>query len=130
MGILCFYLPGLVLIAMTTVPGLLGDTFNKTALSVGLLGLWPLGTGIVKAVVNVFGAKQFHPLIQSALIESYYVELSHAYQYRSIGRGIIVPIMCQHNVTVAYFYSCRHAQYRCVALYRWDTPLRHLQASW
>lgn len=103
MGIVCFYLPGLVLIAMTTVPGLLGDTFNKTALSVGLLGLWPLGTGIVKAVVNVFGAKQFHPLIQSALIESYYVNFYMCINIGALAGGIIVPIMCQHNVTVAYF---------------------------
>jgi dipeptide/tripeptide permease len=58
LGLLVFYLPGLVLIALTTVPYLLGDTFNKMALSVGLLVLWPMGTGIVKSIVNVFGAKQ------------------------------------------------------------------------
>ena len=102
-GSLCFYLPGLVLIAMCTVPHLLGETFNKTALRIGLLGLWPMGTGIVKAVVNVFGAKQFHPLIQSALIESYYVNFYMCINIGALAGGMIVPILCQHDVTVAYF---------------------------
>jgi POT family proton-dependent oligopeptide transporter len=102
-GAVCFYIPGLVIIAMATVPGLLGDTFNKTALSIGLLGLWPLGTGMVKSVVNVFGAKQFHPLIQSALIESYYVNFYMCINIGALAGGIIVPIVAQHDITVAYF---------------------------
>jgi proton-dependent oligopeptide transporter, POT family len=73
-GCCFFYLPGLVLIVLTSVPGVLGPTFNKTALSVGLLVLWPTGTGIVKSLVNVFGARQFHPLLQSSLIEAFYVQ--------------------------------------------------------
>jgi POT family proton-dependent oligopeptide transporter len=52
------YIPGLLLLALTTVPYLLGETFDTTALTVALLFMWPLGTGIVKSVVNVFGAKQ------------------------------------------------------------------------
>jgi POT family proton-dependent oligopeptide transporter len=46
------------LLALTTIPHLLGETFNVRALSIGLLLLWPIGTGTVKSVVNVFGAKQ------------------------------------------------------------------------
>jgi proton-dependent oligopeptide transporter, POT family len=57
-GDICFYIPGLLLILMSSVPHLLGETFNKKALSFGLLVLWPMGTGIVKSIVNVFGAKQ------------------------------------------------------------------------
>jgi proton-dependent oligopeptide transporter, POT family len=61
-GALVFYLPGITIIALTTIPGLLGDTFNRPV-------FLPMGTGSVKSVVNVFGAKQFHPLLQSSLIE-------------------------------------------------------------
>jgi POT family proton-dependent oligopeptide transporter len=57
-GDIFFYIPGLVLITLSTVPGLLGDEFPKQLLSIGLLCLWPMGTGIVKSIVNVFGAKQ------------------------------------------------------------------------
>jgi len=38
-GALTFYLPGLLLISLTTIPGLLGEHFNRPALAVGLLFL-------------------------------------------------------------------------------------------
>ena len=101
-GCLCLYLPGLALVALTSAPGLLGPEFPVTALTVALLVLWPLGTGIVKSVVNVFGARQFHPFLQSSLIESYYVNF-----YASINIGallgiLILPVVAQHHLTVAY----------------------------
>lgn len=118
-GCCLFYIPGLLLIALTSVPGLLGSEFNTKALSIGLLFLWPTGTGIVKSLVNVFGARQFHPLLQSSLIEAYYVKFymvrcetkidfasTHALQCINIGAligGIVVPVIAQHNVTKAYF---------------------------
>lgn len=57
-GAIVFYIPGLLLITLSSVPLLLGDSFNEMALASGLLFLWPLGTGIVKSIVNIFGAKQ------------------------------------------------------------------------
>lgn len=102
-GTICFYLPGLSLIACTTIPGFLGENFNKSALAFGLLFLWPVGTGIVKSVVNVFGAKQFHPLLQAAAIEAYYVNFYMCINVGALIGGILVPVLAQHNVTVAYF---------------------------
>ena len=101
-GTLVFYIPGILLIALTTVPYLLGPTFNHTALCTGLLFLWPIGTGMVKAVVNVFGAKQFHPFLQSSLIESYYVSFYMCINIGALAGGIIVPIMAQKDISVAY----------------------------
>ena len=102
-GATCLYLPGLLLVALTSIPHLFGShSFNTTALNIAILGLWPLGTGIVKSVVNVFGARQYHPLVQNAFIESYYVNF-----YTSINIGALVgisvlPIIAQHHVTTAY----------------------------
>jgi POT family proton-dependent oligopeptide transporter len=103
LGALVFYLPGLFLIAFTTIPGLLGPEFNRSALAIGLLFLWPVGTGIVKSIVNVFGAKQFHPLLQSSLIESYYVKFYMCINVGALVGGILVPLLAQENVTLAYF---------------------------
>ena len=72
-GCLCFYIPGLLLIDLTTVPYLLGEEFNTDAFVFALLVLWPIGTGTLKSVINVFGARQHHPILQSSLIESFYV---------------------------------------------------------
>lgn len=82
-GAVVLYLPGLVMILVSTIPHLLGDTFPQGLMSFGLLFLWPTGTGVVKSIVNVFGAKQFHPLLQSSLIESYYVNFYSKYCQRS-----------------------------------------------
>jgi proton-dependent oligopeptide transporter, POT family len=103
-GATCLYLPGLLIILASTVPHLLGETFNTTALSVGLLFLWPTGTGVVKSIVNVFGARQFHPLLQSSLIESYYVSFYMCINVGAILGGVAVPVVAQHDVTLAYTF--------------------------
>jgi POT family proton-dependent oligopeptide transporter len=105
-GAFGFYLPGILLVTLTSVPYLLGDTFNTFALSVSILFLWPLGTGMVKSVVNVFGAKQFHPILQSSMIERYYVTFYTAINSGALAGIIIVPIIAQHNVTIAYCLPC------------------------
>jgi proton-dependent oligopeptide transporter, POT family len=102
LGSTCLYLPGVLLVALTTVPSLWGQVFPTTALSVAILFLWPMGTGIIKSVVNVFGAKQFHPLLQSQLIEQYYVNFYMAINIGALIGITLVPIMAQHNVTHAY----------------------------
>lgn len=51
-GLMFFYIPGVTIVVLTTIPNLLGDEFNNHALTIGFLFLWPLGTGIVKSIVN------------------------------------------------------------------------------
>jgi len=104
LGSLLCYIPGLLLIAFTTIPYFLASSsFNLRIIQLGLLVLWPIGTGTVKACVNVFGAKQFHPILQSSLIESYYVNFYMCINIGALTGGIVVPIVAQWNVTVAYF---------------------------
>ena len=62
-----------------------------------------MGTGAMKACVNVFGAKQFHSILQSLLIESYYVNFYMCINIGALTGGIVVPIVAQWSVTVAYF---------------------------
>jgi POT family proton-dependent oligopeptide transporter len=104
-GSTCFYLPGLLLILGSSIPHLWGlKTFSRKALCTGLLVLWPVGTGIVKSIVNVFGAKQFHPLLQSSLIESYYVKFYMCINIGALIGGTIVPLVAQSDVTLAYTF--------------------------
>jgi len=104
-GSICFYLPGLLLILGSSVPHLWGlETFSRTILCSGMLVLWPVGTGIVKSIVNVFGAKQFHPLLQSSLIESYYVKFYMCINIGALIGGIVVPLVAQTDVTLAYTF--------------------------
>ena len=73
LGMLFLYIPGLLIIVLTTIPKLLGEHFPKNLLKFGFLFLWPLGAGTIKSVVNIFGARQYHPQLQSSMLESYYV---------------------------------------------------------
>lgn len=110
-GAIVLYIPGLVLIVLSSVPGLLGETFNRGALALGLLVLWPTGTGVVKSIVNVFGAKQFHPLLQSSLIESYYVNF-----YSKLVKARPATAMLLAEYSLPAFVSV----YQCWSLDWWD----------
>jgi len=102
-GIGVFYLPGLLLIALSTVPGLLGPTFNIKALEWGMLGLMPTGTGFIKPLVNVFGAKQYHPVVQSTLIEPYYVNFYMAINVGALLGGVLISVIAQKSDEIAFF---------------------------
>jgi dipeptide/tripeptide permease len=101
-GTCIFYIPGLLIIALTTIPYLLGQTFNESALKAGILVLYPLGDGFIKSVVNVFGAKQYHPLLQSDKIQTYYVNFYQSIQVGAIAGCLLIPLLSQKNLTAAY----------------------------
>jgi POT family proton-dependent oligopeptide transporter len=53
-------------------------------------------------VVNVFGAKQYHPLLQTKMISQYYVNF---YMSINIGSLLGIPVMsvvAEHNTAAAY----------------------------
>jgi hypothetical protein len=62
----------------------------------------PVGTGIVKAVVNVFGARQYHPILQRSMIESYYVQFYMIINVGAVAGCIIIPVTARNNITAAY----------------------------
>lgn len=102
LGTSLLYLPGLILIALCSYPYVLGDEFNMAALRAGMLVLWPLGAGFIKSVVNVLGAKQFHPVLQSEMVESYYISFYMVINIGSLLGGIILPVVAGKSVAAAY----------------------------
>lgn len=97
------YIPGLLIIALSTNESIFGGSSYPTSLlAAGLLGLYPIGAGGIKACVNVMGAQQYHPLLQKSMISRYYVAF---YMFINIGAlvgGITIPIIIQYNVFAAY----------------------------
>ena len=102
LGTALLYIPGLVLQSLTTFPGVLGQEFNSTAAHVAMLGLIPIGTGFIKSLVNVFGAKQYHPVLQATQVESYYVKFYMFIVGGALVGGIVLPIVAQYNIHAAY----------------------------
>ena len=52
--------------------------------------------------LNVFGAKQCHSLLQRDLIEKYYISFYTVINVGALLGGIIVPLVAQKYVAVAY----------------------------
>lgn len=104
LGTLAFYLPGLFLIASSTTPNwwLGKDEFNIKAYKMALLFFWPIGTGMVKSVVNVFGARQYHPVLQRSMIESFYVRFYMVINVGAVAGCIVIPVVARSSITVAY----------------------------
>lgn len=104
LGTTVFYLPGLFLIASSTTPNwwLGKDEFNVKAYKMALLFFWPLGTGIIKSVVNVFGARQYHPVLQRSMIESFYVRFYMVINVGAVVGCIAIPMVARDSTTVAY----------------------------
>lgn len=102
LGTSLFYIPGLLLIALTSYPYLLGPTFDHNTLVAGMLVLYPLGAGFIKSVVNVFGAKQYHPTLQQPMIEQYYINFYMIINIGALMGGLLIPILAQFNVAIAY----------------------------
>ena len=96
------YMPGLLLIALTAVPYLLGETFNMSALTAALLVLYPMGAGAIKACVNVMGAQQYHPVLQKKMIEAYYVNFYLAINVGALVGGMVIPVVVKSNTFAGY----------------------------
>lgn len=101
MGMLVFYIPGLLLLALSTIPYLLGPVFNLSALKAGMIVLYPVGAGFTYAVLNVFGAKQYHPVLQADMIQTYFVNVFMANNFGALAGGLIIPLVAQVRITAA-----------------------------
>jgi len=102
LGVSLFYIPGYILTWLTTFPDLFGTTFNTNVLRAGSLILIPVGAGLIKCCVNVFGGKQYHPILQADQIEQYYLLFYVAINVGAALGTIVVPILAQHSMEKAY----------------------------
>jgi proton-dependent oligopeptide transporter, POT family len=50
----------------------------------------------------VFGAKQYHPVLQSSLIQSYYVSFYTVINVGALAGIGLIPILAQYSITIAY----------------------------
>ncbi|GBG25278.1 Protein NRT1/ PTR FAMILY 8.4 [Hondaea fermentalgiana] len=97
------YIPGLLIIALCTNESLFpSGVYPTSLLAAGLLGLYPIGAGGIKACVNVMGAQQFHPILQKRQVSRYYVWFYMFINIGALAGGIAIPIIMQSNVFAAY----------------------------
>ena len=61
------------------------------------------GTGFIKALVNVFGAKQYHPILQASAISSYYTNFYVTINVGSFIASMSAPILAHKSIVGTYF---------------------------
>jgi POT family proton-dependent oligopeptide transporter len=71
--LIVFFLPGIAIITFCAWPYLLGDEFPINLYRVGFQILYSIGNGGIDTIVDIFGAKQFHPVVHTNLLDSYFV---------------------------------------------------------
>jgi hypothetical protein len=96
------FLPGLLLYALMAYPFLLGATLTTGVLIAGMKGLYPLGSGALRACGNIFRAQQFHPVLQKKQIESYYLYFYLLNCIASLVGGMVIPVVLNYNAFVGY----------------------------
>lgn len=114
LGLLVFYIPGVLIIMLTTVPHLLGEEFNDKLLTLAVLCMWPMGTGIVKSIVNgEYNASICPGNTTEAVVESRIPKLLAHFipSFRSIWRKTISssPAIVLDSVLLRLFLHC----YKC-----------------
>lgn len=72
--LIVFFVPGSLLIFLSSWPNLLGGgTFPFKVFKTGMIYLYPMGGGGVDTLLDIFAAKQYHPLLQDDQIEKFFI---------------------------------------------------------
>jgi MFS family permease len=97
-----FYIPGLFLIAVVSIPYSLNtQNFPKKALKVGTHILFPLGFGAAKTLYGVYAAKQYDPKTQAEKTKQFFVTFT-AVEFIGSFLGAVV---CIYISTIGHFIA-------------------------
>jgi hypothetical protein len=101
--LLCvFFVPGLLLIFLSAVPFLLGETFPIKILQIGMQILYTVGSGGVDTICGIFEAKQFHPVHHAHLIGSYFVWTTTAAGVGGVVAEILYSMIANVKVAISF----------------------------
>ena len=100
--LIVFYLPGIAIITFCAWPYLIGDEFPITLYRVGFQILYSIGNGGIDTIVDIFGAKQFHPVIHTYLLDSYFVWSAVMAGVGGVTAELVYCLTANAYVTISY----------------------------
>jgi POT family proton-dependent oligopeptide transporter len=100
--LIVFFLPGILVITLCAWPYQLGDTFPMHLYRVGFQILFTIGNGGIDTIVDIFGAKQFHPVIHTHLLDSYFVWSTVMAGVGGVTAELVYAMIANVNVTVSF----------------------------
>lgn len=100
--LIVFFLPGILLITLSAWPYQLGDTFPMHLYRVGFQILFTIGNGGIDTIVDIFGGKQFHPILHTHLLDSYFVWSTVMAGIGGATSELIYAMIANVNVTASF----------------------------
>ncbi len=97
-----FFLPATVIITLCAWPYLLGDTFPIHLYQIGFQILFSMGNGGIDAIVDIFGAKQFHPIVHASQLDSYWVWSTVMAGVGGVTAVLVYSMIANVNVTISF----------------------------
>ena len=102
-----FYIPGLFLIAVVSIPDSLNtQDFPTKALHVGTHILFPLGFGAAKTLYGVYAAKQYNPKTQAEKTKQFFVTFTAVEFIGSFLGAVVCIIMSSIGHFIASGFTC------------------------
>ena len=100
--LIVFLLPGILIITLCAWPYQLGDTFPLHLYRIGFQILVLIGNGGLDAIVDIFGAKQYHPIVHARQLDSYFVWSTVATGAGMAAATLINSMIANVKLTVSF----------------------------
>jgi len=101
--LIVLFLPGTLIFTLCAWPYLLGDAFPIALYRVGFQILFGVGASGIDTIVDIFGAKQFHPTVHaSLLLDSYFVWTTVMAGVGGTTAVLVYAMIANVNVTISF----------------------------
>lgn len=100
--LIVFFIPGSLIITLCAWPFQLGDTFPINLYRIGFQILYTIGNGGIDTIVDIFGAKQFHPIIHVHVLDSYFIWSTVMAGVGGVTAELVYSMIANVNVTASF----------------------------
>jgi hypothetical protein len=100
--VIVFFLPGILLVTLCAWPNQLSDIFPIHLYRIGFQILFTIGNGGIDTIVDIFGGKQFHPILHTHLLDSYFVWSTVMAGVGGVTSELLYAMIANVNVTASF----------------------------
>ena len=100
--VIVFLLPGILIITLCAWPYQLGDTFPLHLYRIGFQILVLIGDGGLDVIIDIFGAKQYHPIVHARQLDTYFVWSTVATGAGTSMATLVYAMIANVNITASF----------------------------
>ena len=100
--LIAFFIPGALIITLCSWPYQLGDIFPINLYRIGFQILYTSGNGGIDTIVDIFGAKQFHPILHTHILDSYFIWTTVMAGVGGVTSELVYSMIANASVTASF----------------------------